>query len=634
MIPPLPDSIPEERPMRLVFLALAVLVSRPAFSQPRSREDLEAFFDGAFAASMRSHSIASATISLVQDGELYFAKGYGYADRESRRPVDPERTLFRPGSISKLFTWTAVMQLVEQGKIDLDADVNRYLTDFQIPDTFPEPITMQHLMTHTPGFEDGALGYLLIKDESQLVPLSASLAAHIPRRVRPPGTYSSYSNYGTALAGLIVANVSGVKFEEYVEENIFEPLGMTRSTFREPLPAALAPDMATSYRRENGAFEPGHFELISNFGPAGGLSSTATDMARFMIAHLQLGRFGESRILAEETARRMHQRIYFLDERLPGMAHGFYEEDVRGQRVIGHGGDTEFFHSTLALFPHHGLGLYASIVGKNGLPLMELVDAFVQRHFAVPDAPNPKPPADFAERGGRYAGSYRFTRQNWSTIEKLLALFQTLSVSVTENDEILVAGFFPEPLRFVETEPSLFQQVDGTLKVAFQEDDAGAVTHMFFDFLPFMPTYRVPWFETQGITLTLAVAAILLSLTVISGGIRHRWENRNEPAAGLWTARVAAAVSVLTLVFLASAFAIVSATGDEIFYGVPKSLTAALILPHVTAVLLAVLAVALAIVWRRSLFPFRRRLHYTLFFLAAAGLHWIYWHWNVLGFRY
>jgi hypothetical protein len=353
-----------------------------------------------------------------------------------------------------------------------------------------------------------------------------------------------------------------------------------------------------------------------------------------MIAHLQLGRYGESRILGEETARRMHERIYFLDERLPGMAHGFYEEEVRGQKIIGHGGDTEFFHSTLALFPEHRLGLFVSIVGQNGLPLMDLIDAFVERRFAVPDAVNPKAPADFAERGGRYAGSYRFTRQNWSTIEKVLALFQTLSVSVTDKNEIVVAGFFPEPLRFVEIEPRLFRQVDGMQKVAFEEDGAGAVTHMFFDFLPFMPTYRVPWFETQGFTLTLAAAAILLSLTAISGGIRHRWENRNEPPPGLLTARVATVLGLLTLLFFGSAFAIVSSAGEEILYGIPKSLTAALVLPHVTAALLVALTVALAIVWKRRLFPFRRRLHYTFFFLAAAGLHWVYWHWNILGFRY
>src|SRR3972149_5516851 len=168
--------------MRLIVLGLALFVSRPAFSQPASWAALEAFLDGVIASQMRSHQIASATLAVVKDGELVLAKGYGYADREARLPVDAERTLFRPGSISKLFTWTAVMQLVERGKIDLDADVNQYLSAFQIPDTFPEPITMKHLMTHTPGFEDGALGYLLIKSASDLVPLSESLAAHIPRR--------------------------------------------------------------------------------------------------------------------------------------------------------------------------------------------------------------------------------------------------------------------------------------------------------------------------------------------------------------------------------------------------------------------------------------------------------------------
>jgi CubicO group peptidase (beta-lactamase class C family) len=623
--------------MRFPFAALlSFLICLPgmAGSQPQSREDLEAFFDGVLASQMHSRPIASATVSVVKDGELWFAKGYGYADREALRPVDAEKTLFRPGSISKLFTWTSVMQLVEQGKIDLHADVNQYLTQFQIPDTFPEPITMTHLLTHTPGFEDGGLGYLIIKDEKGIVPLSESLAKHVPKRVRPPGTYSSYSNYGTALAGLIVANVSGTKFEEYVEKHIFEPLGMHRSTFREPLPEALAPDMASSYRRKNGAFEPGHFELISNFAPAGALSSTATDMARFMIAHLHHGRFGEARILAEETAKRMHQRLYTLDERLPGMAHGFYEEEVRGQRVIGHGGDTEFFHSSLALFPEHDVGVFVSYVGGNFLEPAELVDAFAARYFPSPQKGNPKPPADFAERGERFTGSFRFTRQNWSTLEKLLALFQEISVSVTEKNELLVTGFLPEPMRLVEIEPLLFQQVDGTARVAFEEDAAGATTHLFFDFLPFMPTYRVPWFETQSFSLTLAAAAILLSFTVISGGIRHRWENRNEPAPGLSTARVASLLGFLLLAFLGVAAAGLPAVEEELFYRIPGSVTAALVLPHLSAVLVAVLAVLLVVVWSRGIFPWRRRLHYTLFFAAALGLHWLYFHWNLLGFRY
>ncbi|HEY7820788.1 MAG TPA: serine hydrolase domain-containing protein, partial [Vicinamibacteria bacterium] len=173
--------------MRFPFVALlSFLISLPGTvgSEPQSREDLEAFFAGLLASQMHSRPIASATVSVVKDGELLFAKGYGYADREALRPVDAEKTLFRPGSISKLFTWTSVLQLVERGKIDLDADVNEYLRQFQIPDTFPEPITMTHLLTHTPGFEDGGLGYLILKDEGAIVPLAESLARHVPRRVR------------------------------------------------------------------------------------------------------------------------------------------------------------------------------------------------------------------------------------------------------------------------------------------------------------------------------------------------------------------------------------------------------------------------------------------------------------------
>ncbi|HEY7700562.1 MAG TPA: hypothetical protein VIE88_19190, partial [Vicinamibacteria bacterium] len=178
------------------------------------------------------------------------------------------------------------------------------------------------------------------------------------------------------------------------------------------------------------------------------------------------------------------------------------------------------------------------------------------------------------------------------------------------------------------------RQLDGTVNVAFEEDDDGAITHMFFDVLPFMPTYRVPWFETQGFTLTLVIAAVFSSFTAISGGIRHRWENRNEPEPGLWIARIAAVMGFLTLAFLGSAAAILTSTGDEIFYGIPTSFTAALVLPHVTAALLVVLAVLLAVAWTRGVFRFWRRLHYTMFFVAAAGLHWVYLHWNVLGFRY
>jgi CubicO group peptidase (beta-lactamase class C family) len=600
-----------------------------------SPQDLEAFIDGMMAAHMPSRKIPAATIAVVKDGELFFAKGYGYADREQRRPVEADRTLFRPGSASKLFTWTAVMQLAERGQLDLDADVNTYLESFQIPATFEEPITMKHLLTHTPGFEDGALGYLFVKDEEGLMPMREALAAHIPDRVRPPGTWASYSNFGTALAGLVVENISGMPFAEYIEKNIFEPLGMEHSTFREPLPENLAADMAVGYKRENGLYEPGSFEFISNFGPAGALTSTATDMARFMIAHLQLGRYGEQRILEEETARQMHRQLYTPDPRLPGMAYGFYESRVLDQHIIGHGGDTIYFHTDLALLTEHNVGLFVSYVNNGGQARSELVEAFVERYFPGEEPEAPEPPADFAERGKRYAGHYRFTRHNWSDIEKVMALMSTLSVAATPDGTLVVSGVFEEPLHWVEVEPLFFRQIDGGQSLAFTEDADGKITHMSFSGLPFMPTYRVAWYSGPTFNYTLVGVALLLCITTLVSAFRHRKARRQDPAAARWTVRLAVVIGGLTLVFAIALVVILSSAGIEVLlYGFPASMTAALMLPIVTTVLTLGLALLVVRAWKEGYWTRFQRLHYTLFTVFAVGLAWFYWYWNLLGVQY
>lgn len=206
------------------------------------RAELEAFLDGVVAAELAEKHVAGATVAIVKNGALFFAKGYGYADLEKRRPVIAEQTLFRIGSVSKLFTWTAAMQLAEQGKLDLNADVNQYL-DFKIPATYPEPITLQHLMTHTAGFEEDPRE-LIGDDPAQLRSMANWLPRRMPGRVRPPGVYAAYSNWATGLAGYIVQRVSGESFEDYIEKHILHPLGMTRTSTRQPLEASLSGDMS------------------------------------------------------------------------------------------------------------------------------------------------------------------------------------------------------------------------------------------------------------------------------------------------------------------------------------------------------------------------------------------------------
>ncbi|MEZ5347558.1 MAG: serine hydrolase domain-containing protein, partial [Pyrinomonadaceae bacterium] len=231
--------------------------------------DVEAFLDGIMPQQLATNDIAGATISVVKDGEILFAKGYGYSDVENKKPVLPNETMFRPGSISKLFTWTAVMQLVEQGKLDLNKDVNEYL-DFKIPEAYGKPITLKDILTHTPGFEEQ------IKDlftfDKKPFDLGEYVKTHIPRRIFPPGTTPAYSNYGTTLAGYIVQRVSGQPFNQYIEEHIFKPLEMKNSTFVQPLPSGLAPKMSKGYLLGSG--EAQKFEVVNAY-PAGSLSSTA-----------------------------------------------------------------------------------------------------------------------------------------------------------------------------------------------------------------------------------------------------------------------------------------------------------------------------------------------------------------------
>ena len=270
--------------------AAKVAQGNPTRSPELTPTDLEAFLDGFVPYALKNGDIAGMTLAVVKDGQVLLKKGYGYADVKTKRPMDPDVTLIRPGSTSKLFTWTAVMQLVEQGKIDLDRDVNDYL-DFKVTSSFSKPITMRNLMTHRGGFEEG-LKSILLYDPKKAITTEQYLKEHARPTLFPPGEVPAYSNYGAALAGHIVQRVSGEPFENYVEHHIYSPLGMTHSTFRQPLPEQLKPDLAQGYMTASGAPQP--FEIITT-APAGSMSTTADDMSRFMIAYLQDGRYQDNR---------------------------------------------------------------------------------------------------------------------------------------------------------------------------------------------------------------------------------------------------------------------------------------------------------------------------------------------------
>ena len=495
---------------------------------PLDPSDLHAWLDGLLPYAMKSGDIAGAVVVIVKDGKVLFQKGYGYSDFDKRVPMDPERTLIRPGSTSKLFTWTAVMQLVEQGKIDLDRNVDDYL-DFRVSPASGKPITMRDLMNHRGGFEEG-LKDILAKDPHGLQSTETYLKEHPRPLLFPPGEVPAYSNYGAALAGYIVQRVSGQPFERYVEEHILLPLGMRHTTFDQPLPDSFKNDMSQSYRTASTGPQP--YELIIT-RPAGSVTTTASDMARFMIAHLQQGRFADYALLGPQTVQLMHSPS---ETALPGfstMAHGFFHEIKNGRTVIGHGGDTVFFHTELGLLPEQGVGIFYDFNSRgreNAVYRLrkELFDQFMDRYFP-PVAPTPDPPAlasataDAEKIAGRYQESRRVEHG-------FLSIFYLLQQQVigAKPDGTIAAPRALEPgeATFREIAPDLWREVGGTRELALRNVDGIKTVIDSED--PTSVLQPVSFLRSAALNLTillasLAILAVTAILWPIAAFVRRRY---------------------------------------------------------------------------------------------------------------
>ena len=495
--------------------------------------DVDTWLDGLMPYGLESGGIPGAVVVVVKDGKVLTQRGFGKADVKTGKPVDPAATLFRPGSVSKLFTWTAVMQQVQAGKLDLDKDVNTYL-DFRIPPAFGKPITLRNLMTHTSGFEETAK-FLITSDPKAVKPLGDVLKRWVPHRIFAPGTTASYSNYGASLAGYLVERVSGEKFDDYVQRHILMPLGMRHSSFAQPLPAALAGGMAQGYEVASG--DPQKFEIIP-MSPAGGLSATGADMAQFMIAHLAQG----GPLLDPRTAALMHATANTPIPGLPGMALGFYHEDTNGLNIVGHGGDTNFFHSDLHLYLDKNVGLFVSFNagGKAGAAHIQrgkLFESFTNRYF--PQARPPLPTlATAAEHGRTLAGHYVSSRGSLTNWLRLVTLLGETTVVLNDDNTITVAALTDAagaPKRWREVAPWQWQEVGGEGRLGALVKDGKVLALSPAEFAPiilFMPasgSLNAGWI----MPLLLAALAVML-VTALSWPIvalvRRRYGYRPQIA--------------------------------------------------------------------------------------------------------
>ncbi len=541
-----------------VVFCCALLLSFPALAQqaqtapaaaaapgvdaaPRlTAADATRWLDGFMPYAIARGDIAGAVVTVVKDGQILVRRGYGFSDVAKQTPVNPDRTLFRMASVSKLMTWTAVMQLVEAGKLDLDADINQYL-DFKVPER-GLPITLRQLMTHTGGFEAN-LKYMWTTEAvaaSGGAELGPYLKQRVPAQIFPPGTVPAYSNYGTSLAGYIVERVSGQPFAEYVEQHIFAPLQMQHASFRQPLPPALRGMVSQGYALGSGT--PRAFEVTPS-APAGALTASATDMARFMIAHLRAAGGTDTAILKAATSAQMLTPQTRFAPPLNTMALGFYESDVNGQRVVSHAGDTLLFHSQLSLFRDHDIGLFVSFnsAGANGItgPIRrQLLENFADRYFPkAAAAPMPRVDLALARQQARAlaAPSYLTSRRAQTGIGLTGILSQTRLQALDDGGLRLARLKQPngQPTTFKPIAPWVWQATDSELRLAAIVKDGQPVGFAVDSSSPYNVFMRAEGYRSARWLMPLLIAAAaVLALSALGWPIAALVRRRHGQVLG------------------------------------------------------------------------------------------------------
>ncbi len=626
-----PSSITETKPAP---------ATPPPTAHPLEKADLESFFDGLVPLQMERSDVAGATVLVMKDGKELLKKGYGYSDIKKKAPVDPDTSMFRLASISKLFTWVSVMQLAEQGKLDIDADVNKYL-DFQIAPAFNKPITLRNLMTHTGGFEE-VVHDIIYVDLKKTTSLREFLIANQPRRMYPPGEIPAYSNYGVGLAGYIVQRVSLEPFEQYVSEHIFLPLGMKHSSFNEPMTAELAPFVSDGYRATTEKPAIG-FEIF-NPAPAGGISSAAGDMEKFALALLNGGELDGHHILKTETRDAMWTRQFGTSDSLPPQCMGFYQTWRNNLHFIGHDGDLLAFHSMFLLEPTQKLAVFVSYnsAGSAGRNRAELLDGFADRYF-----PAYTPPAFQTVSAAQLkdiVGNFQSTRRADST---KLAIGNPGGQSVfsVDKDGVLTIDTAKDmrghTRKWKPIGKDLWQVEDDQARLFAIRDSSGKIVRLAINF-PGVQLQRVPWYENKSfVGISAALSLLILLPVVIASLIRlgRRLFLRNRPPlkaqpGTLWISigpRLAAFLWIVVAIWLAALAMTLQNETLPVFPVIQRYFSLITWFSALAALFSISALVAGLRIWARADVRTVSRVKFSLVAVACMFLTWYSIHWNLIG---
>jgi CubicO group peptidase (beta-lactamase class C family) len=593
------------------------------------------FLDDFFEREMEAQQVVGAGVVVVSGGEVLASGGYGFADLEERRPVDPAGTLFPAQSVSKLFAATAVMQQVERGELDLHRDVRTYLGEVPVRNDFDQPVTLAHLLTHTAGFDDSYVGFLPRHADDKLT-VPDFLTRYARTVIFRPGTVHAYSNYGSLLSRHAIEVVTGRHYEDYLVDEIVRPLGMEQ-TCPLPPPAGWADRIATGYlpardgvESTRDAFPDG---LVRFRTRTGTLASTVLDMAHFMIAHLEGGSYAGGRILEPETLELMHAQQFAQHPRLPGATYGFFESSAHGQHGILHFGSGFGYGTFLYLMPEHGIGLYVAHSNSSSRISEALLDAFLERFFPAEPLPEAtfrlKPMDKTAEH---YAGSYRQVRRPETTFEKLLHSLLQGRFRATDAHTLSHDQFLPREWRM--TGPSVFERPEGGGILAFELDDAGTprLLSLADNELPqLLVLERVPWYDSTPALLARLGWFFLVFAVVVVGSPILAWRRRRAGAGSDgWPRRAIWGAAALNLAFFLGLVWVFAS--QQFFYPVSATLVAILSLPLV-ATALTVVALTQARSRPATAGRLTRLLHAAT--LATLALFPLFlWRWNLLGFHF
>ena len=573
-------------------------------------ESLPPVIDAAARTLMAEQHAPGTAVTIVHGGKVIALRAYGTARVDTNTPVDAGRTLFRIGSVTKPLTAAAVLQLVDDGRLDLFRDVRHYLPGLSLR----YAVTAHQLLTHTAGLDVTFAGNFT-REPEELEPLAGYLRRSV-HAASQPGRYYSYSGANFAMAGWLLEQLTAQPYADAMRTRLFEPLRMTATTARQPPEEALLALRAHGYAWDGAHFRALPFRYIKH-SPGGAVSTTAADMGRFMLAILGDGSLDGVRVLSPESRARLLRPQFRDHPSMPGVTYGFHEWRTRGRVLLHHDGTLDDQVGVILLDPDNAFGMF---VASNSVPGIgnHLLGPVLTHLYGPPASPAAPQPLIATGHAAQVAGVYldlQRTRHDLSSVRALMPMLQARVAA--DGDAVAWAG-----RRWDEVAPFVFQAAGSDDRIVFRAAPPAIMQ-------TWNTTYeRIGWTQQTPAQLGLAAVCVLVFFACAARILRtwRRWtEGHGVRACGLF-------VALANLFFVIWLGASLRRLGDTV--PLPALDVAFLSMALAAAAVAMLLPTFSVTAWRGGWWTRAERMAFTV--LAVSAVAFAAWlnAWNLLGFRY